>query len=78
MVATLMSRQALRHPYAMTKKAYTLEDVLQSKAVGKVTNLLECARRADGGAAIILASPRSAAIPSLHSLNHKLRRCIIL
>lgn len=58
MAAVLMSRQAVRHPYALTKKAVTLDQVLQSPTVGHVTNRLECARRADGGAALVVASTR--------------------
>jgi len=58
MCSVLMSMQAARHPYAFTKKPWTLDEVLGSPRVGKVTNLLECARRADGGAAIVLASSR--------------------
>merc|ERR1712216_738165 len=34
----------------------SLEDVLSSRPIAPATNLLECARRADGGAAIIVAS----------------------
>jgi acetyl-CoA acetyltransferase len=56
MVSCLMSMQAVKHSTAVTKSVHTLEQVLSSKPVGKVTNLLECARRADGGAAIIVAS----------------------
>lgn len=56
MTSVLMSMQATKHPYALTKRPYTLEDVLSSKPIGRATNLLECARRADGGAAIIVAS----------------------
>jgi len=56
MVSVLMSRQAVRHPYAMTKSAHTLHNILESKKIASVTNLLECARRADGGAAFIVAS----------------------
>jgi len=56
MVSVLMSMQAVKHPFALTKSAHYLEDVLGSKPIGKVTNLLECARRADGGAAVIVAS----------------------
>lgn len=58
MAAVLMSRQAVRHPYALTKRAVTLDEVLSSPAVGTVTNRLECARRADGGAALVVASSR--------------------
>lgn len=56
MVSVLMSRQALRHPLAMTKRPLTLEEVLSAKPVGPMTGLLECARRADGGASLIVAS----------------------
>jgi acetyl-CoA acetyltransferase len=58
MTSVLMSQQAIRHPQALTKRAHTLEEVLTSKPIGKATNLLECARRADGAAVIILASQR--------------------
>jgi acetyl-CoA acetyltransferase len=58
MTAVLMSRQAVRHPKALTKKALSLEEVLNSPLVAPVTNRLECARRADGGAAVIVASSR--------------------
>lgn len=61
MTAVLMSHQAVRHPLALTKKPHTLAEVLGSPPVGKVTNLLECARRADGGAAVIVASKAFAA-----------------
>jgi len=56
MVSVLMSRQAQRHPIALTQKPHTLEHVLGSKAIAPATNLLECARRADGGAALVVAS----------------------
>ncbi|CAK9043159.1 Uncharacterized protein MTH_793 [Durusdinium trenchii] len=56
MVSVLMSRQAAKHPLALTRKAHSLEDVLRSRKIAPATNLLECARRADGGAAIIVAS----------------------
>lgn len=58
MCSSLMSFQAANHPMALTKKPVTAEDVLNSPPVAPVTNLLECARRADGGAAIIVASSR--------------------
>mmetsp|Transcript_3473 Transcript_3473/g.3621 ORF Transcript_3473/g.3621 Transcript_3473/m.3621 type:complete len:365 (+) Transcript_3473:127-1221(+) len=57
MVSVLMSRQAARHPYALTKRPHTLHEVLHSPRVADSTNLLECARRADGAAAVIVASP---------------------
>lgn len=56
MASVLMSMQAVKHPLALTRKAHTLKEVLQSKPVGSVTTVLECARRADGGAAVIVAS----------------------
>jgi acetyl-CoA acetyltransferase len=59
MCSVLMSRQASRHPDAMNKTPYTLEDVLNPKhEVAPSVNLLECARRADGGAAIVVCSSR--------------------
>ena len=56
MVSVLMSRQALRHPLAITRNPVTLEQVLSAKPIGPMTGLLECARRADGGASLIVAS----------------------
>lgn len=58
MVSVLMSWQAQRHPDALCRRAHTLDQVLQSPQVAPVTSLLECARRADGGAAFILSSSR--------------------
>lgn len=66
MTSVLMSRQAVRHPLALTKKAHSLTDVLGAPAVGLVTSRLECARRADGGAAIVVASSR---FMNRHGLN---------
>lgn len=48
--------QACHHPLALTRKPHTLSQVLSAPAIAPVTTLLECARRADGGAAIIVAS----------------------
>ncbi|KAI8908370.1 hypothetical protein EDD86DRAFT_191487 [Gorgonomyces haynaldii] len=56
MCSSLMSVMASRHPFALTKAPRTLEQVLESKPVAPVTNLLECARRADGAACILVAS----------------------
>lgn len=58
MVPVIESHLAAKHPYAMSRKPLTLEDVLRSRPVGAVTNLLECARRADGACAIILSSAK--------------------
>lgn len=58
MVPVIMSHFAARHPGALCQKPYTLQEVLDSPPVAPVTNLLECARRADGAAAIILSSSK--------------------
>jgi len=58
MVSVLMSRQASRHPDALTRRPHTLEEVLAAPPIAPSVGLLECARRADGGAAIIVASSR--------------------
>ena len=55
-VSVLMSHQASHHPLALTKQAHTLEQVLSSPKIAPVTSLLECARRADGGAAVVVSS----------------------
>ncbi|ELR18704.1 nonspecific lipidtransfer protein [Acanthamoeba castellanii str. Neff] len=41
MCSVLMSMQAARHPYAVTQRVRSLEEVLASPPIGKVTNLLE-------------------------------------
>ncbi|HQK20247.1 MAG TPA: thiolase family protein, partial [Polyangiaceae bacterium] len=56
MCSVLMSRQAHRHPLALTRTPHALAQVLDSPRMAPVTHLLECARRADGGAAIVVAS----------------------
>lgn len=56
MVTVLMSQQASKHPDALTRKPNTLQDILQGKSVASSTSLLECARRADGGAVVLVAS----------------------
>lgn len=56
MVSVLMSRQAARHPLALTRTPRTLAEVLSAPPVAPSVGLLECARRADGGAAVIVAS----------------------
>lgn len=58
MVPVIESHLAAKHPLAMCKQPLTLDDVLSSRRVGNVTNLLECARRTDGGCALIVASER--------------------
>jgi acetyl-CoA acetyltransferase len=56
MCSVLMSRQAARHPDALTRRPHTLDEVLDARPVAPVTGLLECARRADGGAAVVVAA----------------------
>ncbi len=58
MCAVLMSEQARHHPESLNyqKTSLTLEQVLASPRVASMTNLFECARRTDGGAACVLAS----------------------
>ncbi|CAE7588549.1 unnamed protein product [Symbiodinium microadriaticum] len=56
MTSVIMSYQAIRHPLALTKKPLTLEEVLSAPVIAPCTGLLECARRADGGAAVLVAS----------------------
>lgn len=58
MVSVLMSRQAQHHPAALTRHPHTLAQVLAAPPVAPVTGILECARRSDGGAAVLLASTR--------------------
>ncbi len=58
MCAVLMSEQARHHPDSLNfeKTPLTLEQVLSSARIASMTNLYECARRTDGGAACVLAS----------------------
>ena len=56
LVPVLQSVHAARHPEALTTRVLTLEEVQASREVAPNVSLLECARRADGGACIILAS----------------------
>ncbi|SPR00028.1 unnamed protein product (mitochondrion) [Plasmodiophora brassicae] len=50
--------QTRTHPVALTRRPHTLDDVLSSPQIAPSTTLLECARRADGAAALIVASSR--------------------
>ena len=74
MVTVLMSQQSCHHPDALTKVPYTLKQVLDARPIGQVTGLLECARRADGGATILVASSRFIA---KHGLNKRLSPIIL-
>ncbi|KAJ3331584.1 hypothetical protein HDU91_003298, partial [Kappamyces sp. JEL0680] len=54
--SALASLMAMRHPYALTREPRTIKQVLEAPPVGKVTTVLECARRADAGACVLVAS----------------------
>lgn len=56
MVSVLMAAQAVRHPGALTKRPRTLDEVLTSGDVAPNLSRLECARRADGAAAVVVCS----------------------
>lgn len=56
MCSSLMSLMSSKHPAALTRQPRSFETVLSSPVVAPSTTVLECARRADGGAAVILAS----------------------
>ena len=60
MVPCLMSAQGARHPDSVTYEHphLSVQDVLASPRIASITNLFECARRTDGGGAILLASER--------------------
>lgn len=55
MVPVIMSSMSARHSDAICKKPYTLDDILHARQIAPVTNLPECARRADGAVALVLA-----------------------
>ena len=57
-LSVLMSWQASQHPAAMTQRPHTLDEVLSARRITPHLGLLECARRADGAAAAIVASSR--------------------
>lgn len=56
MVPAIFSHFSARHPDAMCREPFTVEAVLASPRVAPVTNVLECARRADGAAALVISS----------------------
>ncbi|CAD7930417.1 unnamed protein product [Amoebophrya sp. A25] len=58
LVPVLESWHSSRLPEALMDRRLTLEEVRASREVTKNISLLECARRADGAAAIVLASTR--------------------
>jgi acetyl-CoA acetyltransferase len=55
MVSVLMSHQGAKHPGALSKGTLSLESVLGAPAVAPFIGQFECARRADGAAAVIVA-----------------------
>jgi len=58
MAPVLMSAQANLHPEALMNRELTLDEVRSAIEITPNISLLECARRADGAAAIIVASNR--------------------
>ncbi len=48
--------QSIKNPNALTKKEYTLEEVMNSKKLTDDLKLLDCSRPCTGGASIVLAS----------------------
>lgn len=58
MVPCIMSYNASKHPRALNNTVYSLDEVLSSKSIAPATNILECARRADGAACLLVASTR--------------------
>jgi hypothetical protein len=53
---TASALQASKHPNTISRQALSAEEVLASGNVALVTTRLECARRADGAAALIVVS----------------------
>jgi len=49
-------KQAQKNPNALSKKTYSVEDVINSKKLTDDLRLLDCSRPCSGGASIILAS----------------------
>ena len=59
-VAVVMSKHASKNPLALNQKILTIENITQSSIVASWLNAYECARPADGGGAIIVASEKKA------------------
>jgi acetyl-CoA C-acetyltransferase len=49
-------KQAQKNPNALSKKTYSVEDVINSKKLTEDLRLLDCSRPCSGGASIVLAS----------------------
>lgn len=56
MVPALMSAMAARHPDAMCRRPYSLQQILEARAIAPFTTLLECARRGDGAVTLIVSA----------------------
>eukprot|EP00879_Flechtneria_rotunda_P019422 GHRR01020400.1.p1 GENE.GHRR01020400.1~~GHRR01020400.1.p1 ORF type:complete len:370 (+),score=157.86 GHRR01020400.1:381-1490(+) len=61
MCASLMTYQASHHPAALRRRPRLLQEVLASARVAPVTTKLECAKLADGAAALVLVPAGAAA-----------------
>ncbi|MBU0761998.1 MAG: thiolase domain-containing protein, partial [Candidatus Altiarchaeota archaeon] len=59
-VAVKNHANGIHNPYAQYKKAFTLEDVMNSAPVADPLKLLDCSPITDGAAAVILASEEKA------------------
>lgn len=58
LVAVKNHKQSVNNPYAISQKAVSIEDVLNSKKLTEDLRLLECSRPCTGGASILLASDK--------------------
>ncbi|QDI88123.1 thiolase family protein [Candidatus Nitrosopumilus sp. SW] len=56
MVSVKNHKQAQNNPNALSKKMYSVQDVINSKKITKDIRLLDCSRSCTGSASIILAS----------------------
>lgn len=55
-IAVKNHKHAQDNPYAISKKQYSLEDVMNSKRLTEDLKLLDCSRPCTGGSAVLLAS----------------------
>lgn len=59
-VAVTMRKHASLNPYAMMREEITVDDVLSSRIIATPLHKLDCCIISDGGAAVLVASPRVA------------------
>ncbi len=58
MVSVKNHSQAQNNPNALSKKTYTIQDVMESKKITEDIRLLDCSRSCTGSASIVLASEK--------------------